>query len=464
MQMLQSIAMGRFSTLALAVLLLLVISAPAIDGHPTGKFNTSDGCSCHSTSAINAQLSGYPSTYEAGEQYVLAIGMSISAPAGGFSLDIDKGTLSNPSTDAQVDSLQLSATHSSSDSTSWTVTWTAPSSGSGMVTFSLAVLAADGNIDTEGDSSGVFSVQIAEVSPNVAPQVSLSLPQSADSSTDLVANISSSDADDDPVTISIQWLRNGFREGSLDNLQTVPAIMLGPGQVWTCKVIGNDGIENSQEAIASTTISNSPPTALISIVTNPVWIGEVITVTSQMSSDSDGEVVNSIWSWLDSSGNSGSAHSMQSFTFTAYSQVTLTLQVVDDLGGIGLATKTIEVVNGPHVSNIASIQNGQQVELSWQWDGPQSQFSVIRNGNVIATTNQTSFTDTPIFSGETSYSIQPIVDGRHLDAGSESSPIIVESSFKEIQSTNDFAGMILGFIMLILSLIAVAMGYLNRGE
>lgn len=464
MQMPQSIAMGRFSTLALTVLLLLVVSAPAIDGHPTGKFNTSDGCSCHSTSPINAQLSGYPSTYAAGEQYVLAIGMSISAPAGGFSLDIDKGILSNPSADAQVDSLQLSATHSSSDSTSWTVTWTAPSSGSGMVTFSLAVLAADGNIDTSGDSSGLFSVQIAEVSPNIAPQVSLSLPQSVDSSTDLVANISSSDADDDPVTLSIQWLRNGFREGSLDNLQTVPAIMLGPGQVWTCKVIGNDGIENSQEVIASTTISNSPPTALIDIVTNPVWIGETITVTSQMSSDSDGEVVNSIWSWIDSSGNSGSAYSMQSFTFTAYSQVTLTLQVVDDLGGIGLATKTIEVVNGPHVSDIASIQNGQQVELSWQWDGPQSQFSVIRNGNVIATTNQTSFTDTPIFSGDASYSIQPIVDGRHLDAGSESFPITVESSFKEIQSTNDFAGMIVGFIMLILSLITFAMGYLNRGE
>ena len=456
--------MGRFSTLALVVLLLLVVSAPAIDGHPTGKFNASDGCGCHSTSPVNAQLSGYPSTYAAGEQYVLAIGMSISAPAGCFSLDIDKGTLSNPSTDAQVDSLQLSATHSSSDSTSWTVTWTAPSSGSGMVTFSLAVLAADGNIDTEGDLSGLFSVQIAEASPNTAPQVSLSLPQSVDSSTDLVANISSLDADDDPVTLSIQWLRNGFREGSLDNLQTVPAIMLGPGQVWTCKVIGNDGIENSQEVIASTTISNSPPTALINIVTNPVWIGESITVTSQMSTDSDGEVVNSIWSWTDSSGNSGSAYSMQSFTFTAYSQVTLTLQVVDDLGGIGLATKTIEVVNGPHVSDITSIQNGQQVELSWQWDGPQSQFSVIRNGNVIATTNQTSFTDTPIFSGDASYSIQPIVDGRHLDAGSESLPITVESSFKEIQSTNDFAGMILGFIMLISSLITVAMGYLNRGE
>ncbi|MEJ6530941.1 MAG: hypothetical protein QNL81_05105, partial [Euryarchaeota archaeon] len=166
--------MGRFSTLALTVLLLIVISAPAIDGQPTGKFNTSSGCNCHSTTAIDAQLSGYPSTYTAGEQYILNIGMSVSAPAGGFSLDIDKGTLSNPSTDAQVNPPQRSATHSSSDSTSWTVTWTAPSSGSGMVTFSLAVLAADGNIDTEGDSSGILSVQIAEVSPNNAPQVSLS--------------------------------------------------------------------------------------------------------------------------------------------------------------------------------------------------------------------------------------------------------------------------------------------------
>ena len=456
--------MSRFGTLALTILLLLVVTAPAIDGHPTGKFNKSSGCNCHTTTAIDAQLSGYPTTYTAGEQSVLAIGMSLSAPAGGFSLDIDKGTLSNPSTNAQVNAPQNSATHSSSASTSWTVTWTAPSSGSGMATISLAVLAANNNMENTGDSSGIFSIQIAEITSNIAPQVSLSLPQSIDSSTDLVANISTSDADDDPVTVSIQWLRNGFREGSLDNLHIVPATMLGPGQVWTCKVIANDGIENSIEATAATTISNSPPTALITIVTNPVWIGETISVNSQMSSDSDGEVINSIWSWNDSSGNSGSAHSTQSFTFTAFSEVTLTLQIVDDLGGIGLATKTIEVVNGPHVSNIATVQNGEEVELSWQWDGPQSEFSIIRNGNIIATTNQTSFVDIPIFSGDNSYSIQPVIDGRQLDAGSDSSSTTVESSFKELQSTNDTAGMILGLVMLILSLTVAGAGYLNRGD
>jgi hypothetical protein len=240
--------------------------------------------------------------------------------------------------------------------------------------------------------------------------------------------------------------------------------MLGPGQVWTCKVIANDGTENSIEAIDSTTISNSPPTALITVVTNPVWIGESITVTSEQSSDSDGEVINSIWSWHDSNGNSGSAHSSQSMTFTPFSEVTLTLQIVDDLGGIGLATKTIEVVNGPHVSNIVTVQNGEEVELSWQWDGPQSQFSVIRNGNIIATTNQTSFVDIPIFSGDNSYSIQPVIDGRQLDAGSDSSTTTVESSFKELQSTNDTAGMILGLVMLILSLTVAGAGYLNRGD
>ena len=39
-----------------------------------------------------------------------------------------------------------------------------------------------------------------------------------------------------------------------------------------------------------------------------------------------------------------------------------------------------------------------------------------------------------------------------------------EAALKEIQSTNDFGGIIIGFIMLILSLITVAMGYLNRGQ
>lgn len=462
--MLQSINMTRLVTLLLTTLLLMVATGPVINAHPGGIFTSSDGCNCHSTTSVNAQLSGYPSTYDAEQQYVLTISMGQSAPAGGFSLEVDSGTLSNPSQDVKINSLQNSATHSSTSSTTWTVTWTAPVTGSGLVTISVAVLAANNDMQNTGDSSGKFSIQIAESSPNTPPQVTLTLPSSVDSSSDLVANISTSDSDGDSVEVSVQWLRNGFREGSLDNLLTVPAALLGPGQIWTCKVIANDGIENSLEASASATISNNPPIALIEIITEPLWIGESITVNSLMSSDSDGDVINSIWSWHDNSGNSGSASGQQSFTFIPFSQTTLTLQVVDDLGGIGLASKTINIENGPHISNISAVNNGQDVELSWQWDGPQSQFSIIRNGNIIATTNQTSFTDRPIFSGDNNYQIQPSIEGRKLLAGSDTSSIAVESSFDEIQSTHDSAALALGIIMLLSSLYVALSGLVKRGE
>ena len=50
--------------------------------------------------------------------------------------------------------------------------WTAPASGSGTVQFDLAVLSANGNGRTSGDSYGTYSTSLLEDVPsNVAPTV-----------------------------------------------------------------------------------------------------------------------------------------------------------------------------------------------------------------------------------------------------------------------------------------------------
>ena len=72
-----------------------------------------------------------------------------SGTKGGFNLDADLGSWSNPSANAKLQNGEV--THSNSNSRSWSVTWTAPANNSGNVTFSLAVNFVNGNGGTGGD-------------------------------------------------------------------------------------------------------------------------------------------------------------------------------------------------------------------------------------------------------------------------------------------------------------------------
>ena len=56
---------------------------------------------------------------------------------------------------------------------------------------------------------------------------------------DLSPEIESYDANGDTVTISWQWMRNGFMTDETDS--TIPANKLGAGDIWTAMVTPNDG-------------------------------------------------------------------------------------------------------------------------------------------------------------------------------------------------------------------------------
>ena len=151
--------MNRKPLVVILVLLVLLGSSPLTQVNSSGVYNQSSGCGCHSqsgTPAATVTMTGQPTQYTAGATSTLSISVSngISGNNGGFSLEVDKGTLSSGIGFAvNVNSAQNSATHSITGSSqrSWSVDWIAPSTGSGIATLSLAGLTADGSNGNTGD-------------------------------------------------------------------------------------------------------------------------------------------------------------------------------------------------------------------------------------------------------------------------------------------------------------------------
>ena len=140
-------------TAILVILLVLSISETTF-GYSSGVTGASTtGCGCHGSSGgMTPTLSGMPNSgYEGNTSYTLNIGGTggPSGTKGGFNLDADLGSWSNPSTNAKLQNGEV--THSNSNSRSWSVSWTAPANGSGNVTFSLVVNFVNGNGGTSGD-------------------------------------------------------------------------------------------------------------------------------------------------------------------------------------------------------------------------------------------------------------------------------------------------------------------------
>ena len=152
---------------SIVLILLLVLAVPQdAFGHSGGRTGSaSSGCACHGGGAnqVTPSLSGFPADgYVASSTYGLTIGGTggPSGSGGGFNLDADLGSFSNPGSNAQISNGEV--THSNANARTWTVDWTAPSSGSGNVTFDLTVNFVNGNGNTGGDGYGTDSWSLAE--------------------------------------------------------------------------------------------------------------------------------------------------------------------------------------------------------------------------------------------------------------------------------------------------------------
>ena len=129
------------------------------------------GWICHSSTSptVIPALSGTPSSgYVPGNIFPLNKRFwRASGTSGGFNLDSNQGVFSNPGQNARLSSGEV--THSNSNSRSWSVDWTAPTTGSGDVVFYLAVNLVNGNGGTSGDSWGADSWTLSEASSSPSP-------------------------------------------------------------------------------------------------------------------------------------------------------------------------------------------------------------------------------------------------------------------------------------------------------
>ncbi len=158
--------------LIIAILALLLI-APVI-ANPNGPpwQNGSDlvidtGCTCHGDGAPSTEvvvsISGVPRSYSIGESYEFTISLQhASNEEGGFLLwDYNSGTL-QPGEGSQTVPEEAGALSQSEPGNNWVVTWIAPESDIGSVSFQLVGNAVNGNGQFDGgDLWNILSFSIS---------------------------------------------------------------------------------------------------------------------------------------------------------------------------------------------------------------------------------------------------------------------------------------------------------------
>ena len=156
-----------------------MVISPAVVSYPTGISGVKDsGCNCHGAVVspdVAGSISGLPDQYNYSEEYEIVVSFS-GGPAnaansnqGGFNLWVSDGELVPSDATVQAYGVnEVSHTEAGNDQTSWTLTWTAPSSDKN-VEFVLHVNSVNGNADgNNGGSSGdMWNRLSAKVSPPI---------------------------------------------------------------------------------------------------------------------------------------------------------------------------------------------------------------------------------------------------------------------------------------------------------
>ena len=300
---------------------------------------------------------------------------------------------------------------------------------------------------------------------NSAPTVSVILSSNVTALGPLDLTITTDDADGDVVETEVLWYRNGFLEGSLTGEITVPNQLLGPGQTWAAHVTPTDS-ESAPGAIGIETITvlNIEPEARIEVQSESIWIGEWATLDATQSSDVDGIIVEATWSWIDTAGTAGSDFGFN-IQMIPIANTVVTLTVIDDMGATATANIQLSPVQGPVIIDFNAEPKGKSVVLQWGWDGPNATFNILRNGVLIGTTASESYTDTPLFAGDTSYSIQPQIGDMPLVSGtSGAQSILLETAAVEPPGPSSIGGLISGIMFLLIGIAVIGFAFTGRRD
>ncbi len=324
--------------------------------------------------------------------------------------------------------------------------------------WTVQVKAGDGSLLSENTLTK--SIEIVNTAPSIAVELS------ADPSilNPLSADISTTDVDGDALTSTLNWYRNGFLEASLTNQTSVPALLLGPGQVWSVEATVSDGTAIGPTAYQSTTVLNLAPTAQFEQRSVVAWIGETVTFDGSASSDLDGRVASFSWAWADVNGASGAGVGA-TFSFIPSGVASVTLIVMDDLGATATENQTLTPTAGPKVTELEASAESQTVALRWSYEGPNATFQIQRNGITIDTVSVQEFSDMPLTAGQTTYTVRPVLEGLALQDGASATVAIeVTAEVEATSSSTSLTGSIVGFFLLLIGVAAVGFIVLERRD
>jgi len=315
--------------------------------------------------------------------------------------------------------------------------------------------------DGEATSSQSETLSVAII--NSDPILSVSL-ENVTSQDNLLLQTSISDIDDDVTEVStITWLRNGFREGSLDDATIVPSSYLGPGQEWSVEVNVTDG-SSYVLSTASIIVENTPPSARISVLTDDLYAGERVILSGLESTDPDNSIVRYQWIWM----NGASSGVEASFLMPVSGVVEVSLTVIDESGATNTTSLTIEPISALACPNLTQTVSDTNVQLDWTWvSSVSSSFEISRNGVVVGVTNDTTFTDSPNVLGVSNYEIQTLIGDRILESPCQSPSVSVEIDAATIEfdeGPSAVAGLGLGSVYVIVGILLFVASLLRRGE
>lgn len=200
---------------------------------------------------------------------------------------------------------------------------------------------------------------------------------------DLSPQIESEDANGDTVTLSWQWMRNGFMTD--ETSPTVSANKLGAGDIWTAIITPNDGMDDGQILSIDFSISNTAPAAVIT-APDKLIKGAMVTFSATDSTDVDGAVVTAIWSI-----DGAVVHNGMTFTTMMTSALNLEVKVIDDLGANDVTSQSYIGTAPPSASNVKAELEGSDVVISWQGDA--EEWAILHNSEQIGTTTEQKFRD-----------------------------------------------------------------------
>ena len=197
----------------------------------------------------------------------------------------------------KVNSAQNSATHTTSSYRSWSVDWTAPSSGSGTAQFNLAAMTANGASGNNGDAWGTTTITVPESgpAPNNPPsvtnvQLSPTNPVTTDTLT-LTYTFQDSDGDSESGTM-IRWYKDGVLESSRNDQMTVPSSLTAKGESWNVTVTPSDGTDDGSPVHSSNLlVVNSIPFVNSAEITPTDALESDDLTLIHLSSDADNDVV-----------------------------------------------------------------------------------------------------------------------------------------------------------------------------